>query len=35
MPARLAVSGEQATEMRITPLYNETEGRVDKRDPVV
>jgi hypothetical protein len=35
MPARLAVSGEQAKEMRIIPLYNATEGRVDEKDPVV
>jgi hypothetical protein len=35
MPARLAVSGEQEAEIRITSLYNEMEGRVDERAPVV
>jgi glutathione S-transferase len=29
------VSGEQAMEMIVASLYNETEGRVDENDPVV
>jgi glutathione S-transferase len=35
LPAPLTVPGEQAMEMIVTSLYNETEGRVDENDPVV
>ena len=35
LPVPLTVPGEQAMEMIVASLYNETEGRIDEEGPVV